>query len=603
MKTVRVVASAAAVLVLLATLPATAGADDTGSAGPDGTSGVQYDHAQRLENAWTDGAGSTCPSTIPAAVQTDGSDGYRVIYTYSPNHRFVGAVEGVTYKSYLYGDPRHVHAPTGYDGVTYTYDANGQVATRDPDGAGPATPETFQFNPLGWLETHDAGGPGKTSSITYDANGTRLTALQAGPTATRVLHLPMIDVADPDASTPGSALTVTRRYGNGAVRVNGVLSWQVNDHQGSPHTTIADGAAIPTAQSRRQLPYGEERTTPNSPLTPREFLDAPTTGDTDIVHLGARQYDPHLRHFLSVDPLAALNEPMVNGYQYGDLTPITRSDPSGLFTLGMEYDPYVGLLSANQIGQWQATDPEGFEQHRRDQSTGSYGTARDPYERCWMQGCEEMAAGDRWTPYDWYRDMYLAPGMSLFDALAFMPVVGDVIDLVDFAIAIVTGDFREAGVIAALALLPGSTRVSRSFIGSVSKDLSWLAPSPTAGSIRNVNPLGGTQNCVNCVIATDARLAGRPASALNSSGPQPISILESHFGGAFKPVAGRAEIESILSSSGHGSRGIVFGGRGADPGHVFNAVNQNGVIRFLDGQTGRTASFNGFSEFFFLPTS
>lgn len=129
------------------------------------------------------------------------------------------------------------------------------------------------------------------------------------------------------------------------------------------------------------------------------------------------------------------------------------------------------------------------------------------------------------------------------------------------------------------------------------------APSPTAGSTRNVNPLGGTQNCVNCVVATDARLAGRPASALNSAGPQPISILGTHFDGTFKPVAGRAEIERILSSSGHGSRGIVFGRRGADPGHVFNAVNQNGVIRFLDGKTGRTASFNGFSEFFFLPTS
>lgn len=35
----------------------------------------------------------------------------------------------------------------------------------------------------------------------------------------------------------------------------------------------------------------------------------------------------------------------------------------------------------------------------------------------------------------------------------------------------------------------------------------------TAGSIRRVNPLGGAQNCVNCAIATDATLAGRPASA------------------------------------------------------------------------------------------
>lgn len=37
-------------------------------------------------------------------------------------------------------------------------------------------------------------------------------------------------------------------------------------------------------------------------------------------------------------------------------------------------------------------------------------------------------------------------------------------------------------------------------------------------------------------------------------------------------------------------------------GQVFNAVNQKGPIRFLDGQTGRQASFEDFKDFFFLPT-
>ncbi|WP_324615472.1 toxin glutamine deamidase domain-containing protein [Mycobacterium shinjukuense] len=33
-------------------------------------------------------------------------------------------------------------------------------------------------------------------------------------------------------------------------------------------------------------------------------------------------------------------------------------------------------------------------------------------------------------------------------------------------------------------------------------------------------------------------------------------------------------------------------------GHVFNVVNQNGVIRFLDGQPGRVASFGGYKSFY-----
>lgn len=50
-----------------------------------------------------------------------------------------------------------------------------------------------------------------------------------------------------------------------------------------------------------------------------------------------------------------------------------------------------------------------------------------------------------------------------------------------------------------------------------------------AGAIRCVNPGRGTKNCVNCVVATDAILAGRPASAL-PGGPYEIDVLERIFG-------------------------------------------------------------------------
>lgn len=52
-----------------------------------------------------------------------------------------------------------------------------------------------------------------------------------------------------------------------------------------------------------------------------------------------------------------------------------------------------------------------------------------------------------------------------------------------------------------------------------------------AGSIRNVNPTGGTMNCVNCAIATDATLAGRPASALPGSATS-IGVLEQQLVGS-----------------------------------------------------------------------
>ena len=146
------------------------------------------------------------------------------------------------------------------------------------------------------------------------------------------------------------------------------------------------------------------------------------------------------------------------------------------------------------------------------------------------------------------------------------------------------------GVIAGVA--PGGKRI----VKKVSEKLG------EAGSIRNVNPKGGTQNCVNCVIATDATLSKAPASAL-PGGPTSVRVLERQFGGTFKMVSGRSEIEDLMTAAGDGARGIVYGNRGNQVGHVFNAVNQKGTIRFLDGQSGKPASFEGFSGFQFLKTN
>ncbi|WP_158101020.1 toxin glutamine deamidase domain-containing protein [Variovorax sp. JS1663] len=80
--------------------------------------------------------------------------------------------------------------------------------------------------------------------------------------------------------------------------------------------------------------------------------------------------------------------------------------------------------------------------------------------------------------------------------------------------------------------------------------------------------------------------------------------MERQFGTRFGPSITVDSIEQQLISAGNGTRGIVFGSRDPGrPGHVFNVVNQNGVIRFLDGQTGREATFNGYAAFRLLRTN
>ena len=137
---------------------------------------------------------------------------------------------------------------------------------------------------------------------------------------------------------------------------------------------------------------------------------------------------------------------------------------------------------------------------------------------------------------------------------------------------------------------------------------------PLAGSIRTVNPnfpaAGFNQNCVNCVIATEQRFAGvAGAIAQSSAGPLPISNIVGEFGGSFQNVSGMMEIGSILSKSGNGARGIVFGADNARGfGHVWNVRIDNGVVRFLDSQPAGHAglgvdNFDDFTDFQFLLTS
>ncbi len=122
-----------------------------------------------------------------------------------------------------------------------------------------------------------------------------------------------------------------------------------------------------------------------------------------------------------------------------------------------------------------------------------------------------------------------------------------------------------------------------------------------------INPTGANMNCVNCAITLDRRLGGSLASAMYGS-PAGLEEITGVLGGSFGEVSGMMEIGSILSKSGNGARGIVAGANSIDDiGHVWNVINDNGVIRFLDGQTGEVpervlGNFDMFDELQFLLT-
>ena len=136
-------------------------------------------------------------------------------------------------------------------------------------------------------------------------------------------------------------------------------------------------------------------------------------------------------------------------------------------------------------------------------------------------------------------------------------------------------------------------------------------PSAT-GFIAHVNddlPLGKlagtrTMNCANCAIATDASIAGSPASAL----PGDVTRVADLTAVYDKPWSGAmtdpAQMAAAMAEAGPGSRAIVFGQSNSQQvGHFFNVVNDGGTIRFLDGQTGTTAAMTPYNTFWLLRTN
>ncbi|MFF5573951.1 RHS repeat-associated core domain-containing protein [Streptomyces luteogriseus] len=89
--------------------------------------------------------------------------------------------------------------------------------------------------------------------------------------------------------------------------------------------------------AENHLPGGSPRCQPNWPprvagwKTLKAFLGKPADASTGLTHVGAREYDPSIGQFISVDPILAVDQHQsLNGYAYANNTPVTFSDPTGL---------------------------------------------------------------------------------------------------------------------------------------------------------------------------------------------------------------------------------------------------------------------------------
>ncbi|OKI85929.1 hypothetical protein A6A27_40020 [Micromonospora sp. CB01531] len=300
-----------------------------------------------MTEAWTPETGS-CTTKPTAWTQIDGSAyPYWHSWTINPDgNRKTETRRGATNTTYTYtypaagaARPHAVTNVTASGGTTwsrnYTYDNAGNTKTR-PTSTGATQTLTFDREGKILSSTDSA-----TTSYIYDADGNRL--IRTDPTG-KTLYLPGgTEVRYTNTTT---IKTATRYYTHAgqtiAIRTGTGLSWIASDHHGTAELTI--NATTLAVAKRRMLPYGEQRGSTAGTWAAgmdKGFVGG-TQDPTGLTHLGAREYDPTIGRFISVDPVMDLTDPQQwNPYTYANNSPVTFSDPSGLLWINDGGGKYV----------------------------------------------------------------------------------------------------------------------------------------------------------------------------------------------------------------------------------------------------------------------
>ncbi|MFG3494169.1 RHS repeat-associated core domain-containing protein [Streptomyces sp. NPDC047928] len=304
-----------------------------------------YDGHRRVKEAWTPST-ADCAATGRTTSNIGGAAPYWTSYTYNGAGQRATETEhtasGDKTTTYTHGTPigqPHPLAKTeGAKTGTYTYDKAGNTTGRP----GTQGQQTLTWDAEGKLvsTTEPASGtkPALSTGYLYDASGELLIRRAVGDGDT-VLYLGSTEIR---LTTKGTTKTLngTRYYSAAgktiAVRtatagVTGTkLSFLAGDHHGT--SSLALDATTMAVTKRYTTPFGAPRGTAATTWPDdKAFLGKPSDTSTGLTHIGAREFDPSIGLFLSVDPLMELDKHQtLNGYTYGAQNPATFSDPSGM---------------------------------------------------------------------------------------------------------------------------------------------------------------------------------------------------------------------------------------------------------------------------------
>ncbi|MFJ8646223.1 polymorphic toxin-type HINT domain-containing protein [Streptomyces sp. NPDC093546] len=304
-----------------------------------------YDYLRRMTDAWTatDDCAAKPGSAGPGSAPKVGGPGpYWTSYTFDAvgnrktevKHDTAGDTAKDVTRTYTYEtggsttsrlSKVHTKGPQGEREDLYAYDTAGNTTKRVVQG----NTQTLDWDVEGHLQSVTQGA--ETTSYVYDAGGNRL--IRRDPTGT-TLYLPGTEVKlDKDGNIVKGTRYFAHPAGPGMVKVAEAgkitTSYLLSDRNGTATTSV--DATTQAVMRRKFTPFGEARGEKPS-IWPGEkgFVGGTVDESTGLTHLGAREYDPGLGRFISVDPKMDFAESQtMNPYAYALNSPITLSDPSG----------------------------------------------------------------------------------------------------------------------------------------------------------------------------------------------------------------------------------------------------------------------------------
>lgn len=218
---------------------------------------------------------------------------------------------------------------------TYAYDEAGDTTSRPGNQA----EQTLTWNSEGKLAStsEPAAGskPKLDTTYLYDASGELLIRRSSGDGDT-VLYLGSTEV---HLTTKGTSKTLaSTRYYSAAGQIIALrtatkdttgttLNYLAADPHGTASLVLTPATWAYT--KRYTTPFGEARgVKPANWPDDKTFLGKPTDTITGLTHIGAREYDPTIGQFLSIDPVLSLDQNQsLNGYSYANNTPSPVATP------------------------------------------------------------------------------------------------------------------------------------------------------------------------------------------------------------------------------------------------------------------------------------